>query len=112
MASKRRNMFYETKNPGYYLTQTISGRGNFAAKLAGFDLKDEDHSTCGVPETLGHVLLECRNRMGILCLSFVEMLAGGHRGRVVLQEGNVSVSLRPHGGELPKRGSGRRWPTT
>ncbi|KAL1117017.1 hypothetical protein AAG570_004345 [Ranatra chinensis] len=35
------------------------GHGGLAAKLAGFGLRDEGNCTCGVPETAGHVLLEC-----------------------------------------------------
>ncbi|KAL1123294.1 hypothetical protein AAG570_002380 [Ranatra chinensis] len=41
-------------SPGYYVTQLISGYG--------FGLRDDGNCTCGVPEAVGHVLLENRNQ--------------------------------------------------
>ncbi|KAL1117142.1 hypothetical protein AAG570_004470 [Ranatra chinensis] len=48
----------EWLSPGYYVTQIIIGRGNFAAKLAGFGLRDEGNCACGILEIVGHVVLE------------------------------------------------------
>ncbi|KAL1115995.1 hypothetical protein AAG570_005490 [Ranatra chinensis] len=45
--------------PESFVTQIISSHGNFVRKLAGLGVRDEGNCTCGVPETVGHVLLEC-----------------------------------------------------
>ncbi|KAL1115962.1 hypothetical protein AAG570_005457 [Ranatra chinensis] len=63
-------------SPGYYVTQIISSHGSLPAKLAGFGLRDEGNCTCGVPETVGRILLECRDDVRPVTDSYQSQLDG------------------------------------
>ncbi|KAG8315045.1 hypothetical protein J6590_078948 [Homalodisca vitripennis] len=43
----------------HYLTQFVTGQGNFKANLKGFNLVEEERCECGELETANHVLMEC-----------------------------------------------------
>ncbi|KAG8222677.1 hypothetical protein J437_LFUL019163 [Ladona fulva] len=45
--------------PSYYVTQILSGHGNFKEKLKSFGLVEEDKCKCGRKETTQHILEEC-----------------------------------------------------
>lgn len=45
--------------PDYYSTQVLSGHGDFGARLASLGLVDGVDCACGLPDTVGHFLLEC-----------------------------------------------------
>ncbi|KAL1117887.1 hypothetical protein AAG570_004200 [Ranatra chinensis] len=62
--------------------QIISGHGNFAGKLAGFGLRDEGNCTCGVAETVGHVLLEC-GKYGDIRGEYVRKMVGLELNKMV-----------------------------
>lgn len=47
--------------PDHYVTQVISGHGNFGAKLAQFACGDGEQCSCGLRDTAEHLLLECAN---------------------------------------------------
>lgn len=45
--------------PGYYVTQFLSGHGDFKHKLQFFGLKSSGFCECGELETVEHVLFVC-----------------------------------------------------
>ncbi|KAL1116891.1 hypothetical protein AAG570_005360 [Ranatra chinensis] len=82
----------EWLSPGYNDTQIISGHGNFVAKLADFGLKDQDNCVCGVPETVGHFLLES-GKYGDLRGEYVRKVGGLKLDRMLGNEGNENSAL-------------------
>ena len=45
--------------PSYYLTQYLSGHGNFKSKLRKFNLVRSDRCKCGLEDTVHHTFREC-----------------------------------------------------
>lgn len=48
-------------SPGYYVTQALTGHGNFAGKLHLFSLVETPDCVCGLPDTSEHILYDCNN---------------------------------------------------
>jgi hypothetical protein len=47
-------------NPDHYMTQFISGHGDFNSKLKTFQLSEVDTCDCGMEETPQHIIEVCR----------------------------------------------------
>ncbi|KAL1131128.1 hypothetical protein AAG570_012365 [Ranatra chinensis] len=85
--------------PEYYVTQMITGHGNFTAKLAGFGLRDENNWTCGVSEAVWHVLLEC-GRYGDLREEYVRKMGGLELDKMVERKGSRQPPIKCRVGSL------------
>lgn len=46
--------------PNFYLSQMISGHGNFAEKLTSLKLRDDSMCNCGSIDNCDHVLMDCK----------------------------------------------------
>ncbi|KAJ5885114.1 reverse transcriptase [Penicillium taxi] len=50
-----------TRNRAYFLTQLRTSHNWLSTHAKKFGFQDDDQCECGARETVGHVLLECRN---------------------------------------------------
>ncbi|KAG8264054.1 hypothetical protein J6590_019398 [Homalodisca vitripennis] len=91
----------------HYLTQFLTGHGNFKANLKRFNLVEEERCECGERETANHVLMECdclrRKEETSVSRRFSSHRGGEMRGDVLLGQTQTRVSRRGLSGRSPKR---------
>lgn len=61
----RKRLKMEWMKPDHYVTQLLSGHGDFQAKLHSMKLTENADCECGLPQTAEHILRECSKRKTI-----------------------------------------------